>query len=270
MSVLTDIGKQKTAAPSGSSDDTEPPGAVAQSESTSKSVAKAADKHQPKATPAKGCRVRVRFQTEDCTPPLTRWLKEQFERLIELAKVRQGDITLVIVADEQMAKMHEQYTGVKGTTDVLTFDYRDDQRQPIESDLILCLDTATREASARGHETRVEILLYALHGLNHLLGGDDHTPKAADAMHQWEDQILTAAGFGAVFKQPVQPVKADTTRTPKRSAKESAKGSAKKPGGSGSQQKTVTVGKAGSDDPRRWSNRKARIKKKNKNTHHPT
>lgn len=152
--------------------------------------------------PVQACKLRLRLRTDDCTPPLTGWLKEQLARICELAKVTRGDITLVVVADAEMAKLHEQFTGVEGTTDVLTFDHRDDKRQPIESDLILCLDTACREAKERGHETRLEVLLYAVHGLNHLLGGDDHTYAGAKAMHQWEDKMLSAAGFGAVFHRP--------------------------------------------------------------------
>jgi ssRNA-specific RNase YbeY (16S rRNA maturation enzyme) len=38
-----------------------------------------------------------------------------------------------------------------------------------------------------------------VHGLLHLQGYDDHTAADARAMHRREDELLTAAGFGAVF-----------------------------------------------------------------------
>lgn len=189
--------------------------------------------------PVQACKIRLRLRTDDCTPPLTGWLKEQLARICELAKVTRGDITLVVVADAEMAQLHEQFTGVEGTTDVLTFDHRDDKRQPFESDLILCLDTAGREAKERGHETRLEVLLYAVHGLNHLLGGDDHTYAGAKAMHQWEDKMLSAAGFGAVFHRPneaeeIQQSSPRQTKAPsnkRSSGRNSAAGQSGRPAG---------------------------------------
>lgn len=270
-SVLTDCQKPNAPSATGSSDDTEPPGAMVRPLTNppkpTKSAVTSSRKAAGKSPAPAGCRVRVRFQTEDCTPPLTRWLKEEFLRLTQLAKVTKGDITIVIVADEQMAQMHEQYTGVKGTTDVLTFDHRDDSRQAIESDLVICVDTARREAATRGHDTRVEVLLYALHGLNHLLGNDDHTPAAAAAMHRWEDQILTAAGFGAVFSQHA---KTDALSAKKTVPKTVPKAAASKPMSRSKNRTTSAAGKASSGDPRKWSNRKARIKQKKKTNHHPT
>lgn len=283
---MTDCQKPNAPTATESSDDTEPPGAIAypvpdtsntsitNTKTSHKTAGKPSGKSAGKSAATTGCKVRVRFQTDDCTPPLTRWLKEEFLRLAELAKVTKGDITIVIVADEQMAQMHEQYTGVKGTTDVLTFDHRDDTRQAIESDLVICVDTARREAATRGHDTRVEILLYALHGLNHLLGGDDHTPAGAKAMHRWEDQILTAAGFGAVFNQPT---KTDTAvgRNKPASRRTASSASRKKTstGKSGQSERSANAtktGTSGAGDPRRWSNRKAKLKKNKRSTHHPT
>jgi ssRNA-specific RNase YbeY (16S rRNA maturation enzyme) len=44
-----------------------------------------------------------------------------------------------------------------------------------------------------------EALLYALHGLLHCLGHDDHDEAAYQAMHALEDALLDAIGVGPVF-----------------------------------------------------------------------
>ena len=110
------------------------------------------------------------------------------------------------VDDAEMARLHEQFSGVAGTTDVLTFDHHtdddDDAAAParLSGDIAVCVDVAERSASARGHAPREELLLYAVHGLLHLLGENDTTPEAYERMHAREDAVLEAIGVGAVFR----------------------------------------------------------------------
>lgn len=113
-------------------------------------------------------------------------------------------MSLLLVGDAEMSRLHAQYKGDPSTTDVLTFDLRDKQGsgdEPIEGDIVLCVDEAARQAKQRGHETRIELLLYAVHGLLHLLGYDDHRAADFKRMHAKEDELLQAAGYGAVFNQ---------------------------------------------------------------------
>ena len=101
-----------------------------------------------------------------------------------------------------MARLHEQYAGVPGTTDVLTFDLRDDPAEPLVGDIAICWDEAVRQADARHHPPRHEALLYAVHGLMHLLGEDDHDPAAAARMHLREDRLLAELGLPPVYAAP--------------------------------------------------------------------
>lgn len=146
--------------------------------------------------------ITLRLEVPDVRPPVQRWLLPRLRRLAALAGVRTGTLSLLVVGDEAMSDYHQRFSGVAGTTDVLTFDLLDspaEPGEPIEGDLILCLDEAARQAASRGHEVRLELLLYALHGLMHLLGYDDHSPRERAAMHQAEDDLLKRAGLGAVY-----------------------------------------------------------------------
>ena len=69
--------------------------------------------------------IDLSLQTEDADPPLAGWLEGMLLRAAALAGVRQGQLALAIVDDAQMAQLHEQWKGVPGTTDVLTFDLGD-------------------------------------------------------------------------------------------------------------------------------------------------
>ena len=152
-------------------------------------------------------RIELICNTDISGEQIDGWLDQQVQRAVKLCGFKQAQLNLVIVADDEMAQLHEQYTGVAGTTDVLTFDLAEGglplgSNQPppsIESDIILCLDEAKRQASHRGHEPRQELLLYAIHGLMHLLGEDDHDDAAYQRMHAREDALLQQMGFGPLF-----------------------------------------------------------------------
>ena len=157
--------------------------------------------------------IEVGSDTRRVPPATRRWLASNLKKLARLADVTAGTLNIRIVEDETMAEFHWQYTGVLGTTDVLTFDLVDSEdelahetedeasQRPIEADIMVCVDEATRQAKALNHDVRMELLLYCLHGLLHLLGYDDHSKAGYAAMHKREDQLLAAAGFEPVFKK---------------------------------------------------------------------
>jgi len=112
--------------------------------------------------------------------------------------VRSARISVIGVSDRQMARLNQTHLRHRGSTDVLSFDLSDDPSN-VEGEIILSLDTARREAARRGHAVSSEAALYAVHGVLHLLGYDDHEPRRAKKMHRMEDEVLGSLGFGAVY-----------------------------------------------------------------------
>lgn len=115
-----------------------------------------------------------------------------------------GELRVRLVNDQAMSLAHERYSGVRGTTDVLTFDLRTPPptpttTTPLDTDLLVCVDEARRQAATRSLPIEHELLLYILHGLLHCLGHDDHDDDAFLRMHAEEDRLLTALGLGPVF-----------------------------------------------------------------------
>jgi probable rRNA maturation factor len=152
-----------------------------------------------KRTLKSSLRIALQLQAPDTDPPLTRWLPRQLRKLATLEGATRGQLTIAVVDNRTMAALHRRHMKIRGPTDVMTFDLRDSPRDELEGDIVISKDIAAREAKKRGHATRLEILLYALHGLLHLRGYDDHRATDYRKMHAREDDLLRAAGLGKVF-----------------------------------------------------------------------
>ena len=125
------------------------------------------------------------------------WVRAMLVRALELLGVS-GEARLKVVGDAEMDGAHRRYCDIPGTTDVLTFDLSE-HPGVLDTDILLCADEAARRAGERGHEPRRELLLYALHGVLHCLGHDDHDDESFRRMHAAEDEILTRLGVGPTF-----------------------------------------------------------------------
>ncbi len=138
------------------------------------------------------------------TTSMQRWLKQRLHQLASLAGVNKGELNILIVNDAAMRRWHYRHMKKRSTTDVLSFDLRSSGDQPLCADLVVCYDVALRQAEKRRHAARLELLLYCLHGLLHMLGYDDLTPTEHQRMHQREDELLQQAGLPAVYHLTTQ------------------------------------------------------------------
>lgn len=93
------------------------------------------------------------------------------------------EIEVAIVSDRTMARIHSQFMGITGPTDVLTFQH---------GEIVLSAETALDHARRRGHLVDTELALYIVHGLLHLNGFDDLTPGDAARMRRTQQRILKA------------------------------------------------------------------------------
>jgi probable rRNA maturation factor len=83
-----------------------------------------------------------------------------------------------------MSRLHRQFLGQNGPTDVLTFQH---------GEIFVSAETAKRHARVFGNPLVAELQLYIVHGLLHLHGFDDRTPAEARKMNSTQERILRAA-----------------------------------------------------------------------------
>jgi probable rRNA maturation factor len=97
------------------------------------------------------------------------------------------EILFVLVSDERIAALHDEFMKDPTPTDVITFRH---------GEIVMSAETARREARRRKLPLPQEISRYAVHGLLHLAGWSDTGTKAAAAMIAMQEKILRRATRG--------------------------------------------------------------------------
>lgn len=127
-----------------------------------------------------------------------RWLTTVISRALERQGVESAEICVLVLDDRGIARLHEQWLGIAGPTDVITFDLSDAARPGVLlGDIAVSAETARRTARELGWQPRHELAYYVVHGVLHLSGFDDHDPADRRAMRARERVLMRAAGLPA-------------------------------------------------------------------------
>ena len=101
------------------------------------------------------------------------------------------DITVSFVNDKKIRELNRKFLNIDCPTDVLAFDLSGSgTKNNLCADLIISADTAAKNAIIYGTSTQLELCLYAIHGVLHLLGYDDRTLKDSNLMRKKECQYI--------------------------------------------------------------------------------
>ena len=108
------------------------------------------------------------------------------------------ELAVVLIDDDEITEINEQYLQHEGPTDVISFDYLEDFEPETVDDecpftvgeLYISLDTALRQGEEYGKTLNDELLLYIAHGILHLCGYDDHCEEDIKEMREAEQRVL--------------------------------------------------------------------------------
>jgi len=148
---------------------------------------------------------------------IARWaLEEQFH-------AADYELGVHLVTAAEMTRVNESFLDHEGSTDVITFDHREAERQaparrgpsagssragsrrsvPVQGpparshsggslhgEIFVCLEDAVTQARLFDTDWQSELARYLLHGLLHLHGFDDLTPHARRRMKREENRLL--------------------------------------------------------------------------------
>lgn len=102
-------------------------------------------------------------------------------------KVR--EVAYIFCSDERIIEVNNEYLQHNYYTDIITFDYSDEDT--ISGDIFISLDTVRSNAEQFEQEYEQELYRVVIHGILHLCGIDDKGPGEREIMENAENHALS-------------------------------------------------------------------------------
>ncbi len=99
-----------------------------------------------------------------------------------------GDIAYIFCNDEKILEVNRQYLQHDYYTDIITFDYTEDDI--ISGDLFISLDTVRSNSEEQNTSYDEELHRVIIHGILHLCGINDKAPGEREIMEAAENKAL--------------------------------------------------------------------------------
>ena len=99
-----------------------------------------------------------------------------------------GEVGYMFVDDEKILEVNREYLGHDYYTDVITFDY--DEDNVVSGDIVISLDTVRSNAELCGKSYDEEFYRVLIHGILHLCGINDKGPGEREVMEAAENKAL--------------------------------------------------------------------------------
>ena len=132
----------------------------------------------------------ITYQTEGVNLPKIKkretniWIKE----VAHLHKKEVDEVAYIFCSDEKILEINNQYLQHDYYTDIITFDYS--EGDAVSGDLFISLDTVKTNAEKFNTDYMEELHRVIIHGILHLCGFKDKTPKEEKVMREKENEAL--------------------------------------------------------------------------------
>ena len=117
------------------------------------------------------------------------------ELLLALSAMSDAELSILLVDDQHIAELNKTWRRKSGPTNVLTFSLTEGEdltmARNLLGDIVISVDTATREARREGTTVQHRLNVLLVHGFLHLLGYDHERSDAeAERMFRKEKELL--------------------------------------------------------------------------------
>lgn len=132
----------------------------------------------------------ISYQTDGVKMPdikkreTSAWIK----KVAESYGKKCGDIAYVFCNDEKILEVNKQYLEHDYYTDIITFDYSEDDS--ISGDIFISLDTVSSNSKMLNVDYRQELHRVIIHGILHLCGINDKEEGERAVMEAEENKAL--------------------------------------------------------------------------------
>ena len=116
--------------------------------------------------------------------PTTAWIRS----VAAIYGKKVGDVNYIFCNDERILEVNREYLQHDYYTDIITFDYTEDDT--ISGDLFISLDTVKTNSEQFATEYDEELHRTIIHGILHLCGINDKGPGEREIMEAAENKAL--------------------------------------------------------------------------------
>ena len=139
---------------------------------------------------------QLHIQNRQRVRPLNaRWARRAARALLDgLLQVSSYELAVHFISARRMAALNEHFLGHEGSTDVITFDYREDYGPvgdaEVAGEIFISVEDAIAQSAEFQRPWEEEIMRYLVHGVLHLRGYDDTSPPLRKRMKTEEERLL--------------------------------------------------------------------------------
>ena len=134
----------------------------------------------------------IQFFNEDAKLPTSlkkSLLKKSLIDISETHNTTIKNLTYIFCSDDYLLNINKQFLNHDYYTDIITFPYH--EGSDIEGEIYISLDRITDNAIKQKVSFENELFRVIAHGLLHLIGFSDKTPKQKKLMREEEDKAIT-------------------------------------------------------------------------------
>ncbi|MDE5544104.1 MAG: rRNA maturation RNase YbeY [Bacteroidales bacterium] len=158
----------------------------------------------------------ITFNEQDVKVPFLkrRTARESLQRVLEILGFEPGTVNYIFCSDKYLLKINRQYLNHDTYTDIITFAYSEQdltgegfgfveesakgtkRKNRLSGDIYISVPRIKENAKLFHVKQIDELNRVLVHGLLHLAGYKDKTPKEEALMHKMEDKMLASCFEG--------------------------------------------------------------------------
>lgn len=121
--------------------------------------------------------------------PSKRLLKAWIKEFVSNHGKKVGELTFILCSDEKILEVNQNFLQHDYYTDIITFDYC--EGEIVSGDIFISVERVAENATSHNVEYNAELLRVLAHGVLHLIGFQDKSPKNKKEMTENEDLCIS-------------------------------------------------------------------------------
>ena len=121
--------------------------------------------------------------------PSKRLLKAWIKEFVSNHGKKVGELAFIFCSDEKILEVNQNFLQHDYYTDIITFDYC--EGEIVSGDIFISVERVKENATSHNVEYNTELIRVLAHGVLHLIGFQDKSPKKKKEMTENEDLCIS-------------------------------------------------------------------------------